>query len=362
MSTKCLPSAPAPYERLAAELRNQLLSGAIQPGERLPSFVQMRRRGLSQHTVEKSYGLLERDGLISRSGGSGVYACPKGLKPRSATIGILGAVRSGHQPMGAHLYAMEVLSGVGAAAESHQATVMLLGENSTDAAWEKVDGVLLYAKPQSQSTALPPGMITVNLLSHCNSSPAVLADDRQGARDATLHLLGLGHRRIAFLTAATDSWSALRLQGYRDALEQYGLTIDPELLRSIYGAYLERPFDFFQEGRDRIREWMKDGWQDLGVTAVLAQNDQAALGVMAALKEAGIGVPEQVSVVGFDGTEASQYFEPQLTTVSVPLREIGFRGAQLLLNLLDHGAPSTSGEMLATQLVIGGSSGPLQNL
>jgi DNA-binding LacI/PurR family transcriptional regulator len=96
----------------------------------------------------------------------------------------------------------------------------------------------------------------------------------------------------------------------------------------------------------------------------VAQNDESAIGIIEALQEAGLRVPQDVSVVGFDGAELARHYRPQLTTLHVPLHEIGARGAQLLIEQMDGSherhrsdAPETHETiMLPAQLQIGGTT------
>ena len=85
-----------------------------------------------------------------------------------------------------------------------------------------------------------------------------------------------------------------------------------------------------RERERRMELWLEHGWRELGCTAIMAHNDSTAIGVMRALGKAGLRVPEDVSVIGFDGTPLCEYSTPPLTTVEVPLHEIGARALQLL--------------------------------
>jgi LacI family transcriptional regulator, galactose operon repressor len=156
--------------------------------------------------------------------------------------------------------------------------------------------------------------------------PAITIDDHDGGRMAAEHLLALGHRRIAFLgdeetnLFGFDS-SAQRREGFEDALAAAGAPIEPDWI-------LRRP-----HGRRHAREaaaWLLA--QDPRPTAVFATSDVQAIGVMEAAQAAGLPVPEQLSVIGFDNVEAAGY--TGLTTVAQPLEEIGALGAEMLLRAL----------------------------
>jgi LacI family transcriptional regulator len=103
--------------------------------------------------------------------------------------------------------------------------------------------------------------------------------------------------------------------------------------------------------------WLRGDWSKLGCTAIAAHNDEAAIGVLKALREADIQVPSDVSVVGFDGTELAAHSDPPLTTWKVPLEEIGARGVKVLLRQM-KGESALVRCALAGQLQIGESTAP----
>jgi LacI family transcriptional regulator len=161
--------------------------------------------------------------------------------------------------------------------------------------------------------------------------PAEIPDNRDGARQATEHLIALGHRRIAFIDGpAQVLTSRERLQGYRDALEAAGLPFDERLVAS--GGFSE-------EGGRAALAGLLDGGP--GFTAVFASNDGMAIGCMVELRSRGLSIPGDMSLVGFDDIPTVQWLHPQLTTVRVPMEEIGAAGVARLLALLDGDAPPT---------------------
>jgi DNA-binding LacI/PurR family transcriptional regulator len=163
--------------------------------------------------------------------------------------------------------------------------------------------------------------------------PSVSIDDVAGGRMATEHLLGLGHRRIAFVGDADHSpygftSSEARFLGYEAALRDAGLEPDPELV--VRGG-LGR----IEGGRAALRLLALEE----PPTAVFAASDDQALGVLDAAAEACIPVPEALSVVGFDDVEVARW--AGLTPVAQPLAESGERGAELLLSAVE-GRPAPS--------------------
>ncbi|HET9768903.1 MAG TPA: LacI family DNA-binding transcriptional regulator [Thermoanaerobaculia bacterium] len=154
-------------------------------------------------------------------------------------------------------------------------------------------------------------------------------DNRLGARLAVEHLIGLGHRSIAFVGGPADNADAAeRLAGYREALEQGGLPIVPRL---------EMAGDFGEESG--LRAGAKMAALMPHPTAIFAANDAMAIGCLAAMRERGLRVPEDVSLVGFDDVPIARYLTPALTTVQVPIAELGKQAMARLLAAVD-GRPS----------------------
>jgi len=156
--------------------------------------------------------------------------------------------------------------------------------------------------------------------------PAIRVDNIGGATLAVKHLLELGHRRIAFMCYNDSSTSVMdRFTGYMNAFAQYGLQPDKDLIKegifSTKTGYCSASELFSSDNRP---------------TAVFASNDQIALGVMHAAREMGISVPEDLSIVGFDDIPISEYFTPPLTTVKVPIYDVGKAAMKLVYQVMNH--------------------------
>ncbi|KAA9165859.1 LacI family transcriptional regulator [Amycolatopsis acidicola] len=178
---------------------------------------------------------------------------------------------------------------------------------------------------------------------------SVGATNWNGGVSATEHLLGLGHRRIAFAGGPVGaSCGQARLHGYRAALENAGLTPDPELV--LHGAF-EYP-DGLEMGT-RLLELENPP------TAVFAASDATALGVMEAARRKGLRVPEDLSVVGFDDTMLAALTTPGLTTVRQPLQDMGRVALRTLLRLAAGETLDSHHVELATNLVERGSTAPI---
>lgn len=156
---------------------------------------------------------------------------------------------------------------------------------------------------------------------HPVRADAVVPDNRAGASRLARHLLELGHRRIAHVAGPANlSTTQDRLDGYRGALDSYDVEEDPALV--VTG-------DFTREGGYEATERLLAA--GVAFTAIAAANDLAAVGVLACLRDHGLRVPGDVSVAGFDDLPVARDVTPALTTVRVPMVEMGRRSMRLAL-------------------------------
>jgi LacI family transcriptional regulator len=156
--------------------------------------------------------------------------------------------------------------------------------------------------------------------------PTLRVDNRRGARLAVDHLLDLGHRRIAHLRGPqANADAAERQRGYREALAARDVAVEPDL---------ELPGDFREESGFAAGERLAR--LTPRPTAVFAANDAMAIGCLAALRAASLAVPRDLSLVGFDDVPMARYLTPALTTVKVPIAEVGSRAMERLLRIVTH--------------------------
>lgn len=180
--------------------------------------------------------------------------------------------------------------------------------------------------------------------------PFVAVDDQQAAVDATEHLLQFGHRDIAVITGDERSASSrCRLDGYRQAMQSAGLTVNENWV--ISGHY--QPEGGEAASRDLMMQ--KDR-----PTAIFCFSDEMAMGCLHALKEQGFSVPDDVSLIGFDGIPFARYASPPLTTIVQPMEAIGEHCARILLDLVDGQKPETQTNYLPHKLLVRESTSPLK--
>ena len=181
--------------------------------------------------------------------------------------------------------------------------------------------------------------------------PFVSVDDEKAAFDATGHLLALGHRRIAAVTGHMESTSSRRrLRGFQNALKSAGLECPEE--RVFFGSYA-------------IEDGQPAAAHILGLeqrpTAIFCFSDEMALGCIHELKQNGVDVPGDMSVIGFDNIPIAQYCSPTLTTIAQPTDRIGSTCARLLFDLIQGKYPEEPISVLPHELLVRESTRQLEN-
>jgi LacI family transcriptional regulator len=205
------------------------------------------------------------------------------------------------------------------------------------------DGVIIVASATAEFfvdapiVAVDPHIINPNY-------PSVQGMNYQGSLEVMEHLIGLGHRRIGFISGRLDIGSAeRRLEGYRDALANAGIDMDPELIKKG---------DFTQKlGYKCAIELLS---MENPPTAIFAANDQSAIGVMQAAEELKVRIPEDLSVVGFDNISEAKHLG--LTTVDQFLSDMGYAAVQMLIKLIKGEKLELEIHKMPTKLVVRSSS------
>jgi len=226
-----------------------------------------------------------------------------------------------------------------------------------------VDGFLLLNSAVHRFTVPVP---VVAISAHCAAKNVtnIVLDHRLAVEQALVHLYDLGHRRIAVMRgprAIPDS--EFRWEGIQQVADEIGLKIDPALVIRIDSAGWS-----MKAGQHPMAPEIgyRPMWELLErkrpFTAVFCFNDIAAIGAIRALKDAGLSVPGDVSVVGFDDILAAAYSTPSLTTVRQPLAEMGRRGTQILLERIANREKKFPAEIvMKPELVVRESTGPVKS-
>jgi LacI family transcriptional regulator len=214
----------------------------------------------------------------------------------------------------------------------------------------RVDGILLVVaagigRPSHIAETLRAGtpIVCLDRLPPRIRVDSVTVDNATAARECVRHLLALGHRRVGILTGSKALQTAReRLRGYQEAMQEAGITIDPELIREG---------DFRSESGYRLgRELLARSDRP---TAVFVSNAMMTLGLMKALEDLGLQCPRDVAVATFDDLPLTDAFRPHLTAVAQPAYAIGYRGVELLIQRIETKRPDAPVEIrLPTELKI----------
>lgn len=219
-------------------------------------------------------------------------------------------------------------------AEREQHYVSLLNGSLTD-------GIILVT-PAASTFSTPAPLVAIDPNNQCPDCLTVIATNRDGALAGMRYLIGLGHRRIGFIGGRPDLQSAKqRLQGYRGALRQAGIPIDPDLI--AIGDFTRAT------GHSCAQRLLS-----LAVppTAIFAANDQSAIAAIEAAHETGRRVPDDLSVLGFDNIPEAAYCHPPLTTIDQFIDKMGYVATEMLVGLIQGGALQSDGYKMPTQLVV----------
>ncbi|RMG87753.1 MAG: LacI family transcriptional regulator [Chloroflexi bacterium] len=219
-----------------------------------------------------------------------------------------------------------------------------------------LDGLIITADDKNYShiellvqSQLP--FVLIGNLAHIDGIPCRIdVDNVDGGRTATEHLINLGYQRVATIASNKNLSGEERLQGYRQALEAHGRPFEPDLV--VYGDYsAESAYIAMQ------RLLALDELPD----AIFIASDSMAIGAMRAIREAGLQVPDDVAIVGFDDLPTAVQTDPPLTTIHQPIDEVGRLAVSTLLDLADNPETTPREIILPTKLVIRATCGAVKN-
>lgn len=185
-------------------------------------------------------------------------------------------------------------------------------------------------------------VVFVGAVAHGKAISSVSLDDEKAAYEATQHLLSLGHRNIAMITGPLEEdCSQERATGYRHALQEAGIDVDESMIiEGDWSASSGKDALLTLTGKARVP------------TAVFAQNDRMAMGILRAARDMNLKIPSQLAVIGVDDMPLSSYFDPPLTTMRQDMPRIGQEATRMLLDIVRNKNPSTQAVKLSAQLVV----------
>lgn len=255
----------------------------------------------------------------------------------------------------------EILRGISKVTQEHQyALVLSTAENYKDEAKQclqmimerRVDGLILLAPRVNDELILELAahkhpFVVVGRVNGLPQHYAVNNDNIQASYSAVRHLLNLGHRRIAFLNGPAEyTFCQDRYQGYCMALREFGLEVDERYIRY---AQLDHK-DAYKLGKELLNLRPRP-------TAFFAVDDLMVIGLYRAIKEERLNIPEDVAVVGFNDDSFAHLLDPPLTTVRIPIYEMGKAAAETIIAVLDGKKVTPPQKILSSELVIRGSCG-----
>lgn len=280
---------------------------------------------------------------------------------RSSNIGLI--LGQPHEQVFIDEFLPSVITGLSKATRQHgfRMLVEVVEPNRPDAYLDLVRGkevaglILNFSNPSASDvqriTSLAEDGFPLVTLEFWNEQiPSVAVDKLAGVRKAVTHLAQMGHRTIAAISYApkrSNPHATRRLKVYREVLRSFDLPYDETLIR--YGAFDP------QSGYEAMKSLLTDS--QICPTAVFALNDVMAFGAMRAIYDAGLRVPDDIAVVGFDDIRLARYANPPLTTIREPDVEHGRRAGELLIALINGEPPDDLHPQLDTELVIRDSCG-----
>jgi LacI family transcriptional regulator len=298
------------------------------------------RYGVSAATLERVQAVIDQLGYQSSIVAQSL---------RSHRTNVIGILVADIEPFSAELLkgAARAIRGTGYELVVYSAS----GRGEKQAGWERrylsrvsgtlTDGTILVT-PTVVEVEHDAPVVAVDPHTGPSNLPTVASDNLRGAMTATEYLIGLGHRRIGFLAGRPDLESArLREQGYRQALANAGIPVDPELIR--VGGYQR------ETAAEPARELLRRADPP---TAVFAANDLTAIETMEAAASLGLSVPDDVSVIGFDNVPESALTDPGLTTIEQPIQRMGAEAVRLLVGLIEQTWSGPLQLTLPTALVV----------
>lgn len=344
------------YRHIAEDMRLKIAERRWTPDAAIPAQLQLAKLyGVNDFTVRKALELLVHEGLIVRIKKKGSFVLPEAAAQLARTMAGIRHLCFVYRGVSIRLltqgFYQTIIEGVQEACRASGAVFSMVDAEDEWALPKGQDvGYILFGQldmPQVEHwLAEEQRMVTVQYGYPHLPIPSVVGDNVSGGYQATQHLLALGHRRIGIILTGKNALDinvefALRLQGYRMALDDYGVAFDPALVVVMDTA-------------DEIEQSGYDGYNQLSLladrpTAIFAGNDYKALGVIKAARERGQKVPEDLSVIGYDGQPFAEQTIPRLSTVNQNTFQYGKQAAELLLG---QAFSASNAVQVAPQLVI----------
>ncbi len=327
------------YIQISEYFKDQIKSGKILSGDKLLSESEIIEKfKVSRHTVRQALMNLEKEGFIYKEQGRGAFCCYKEKKNEKKTIAVITTYISNY-------IFPSIISGIEEVLSSSGYELTLFNTNNNkEKEGEYLNRIInsdvagLIVEPTMSALSninlpyyqelkkrnLP--FIMINAKYDEIDPPFVIIDDVEGGYTLTKYLIQIGHKEIAGIFKCDDLQGVKRLEGYAKALKESGIELKEEYIcRYTTGEEEFRPYEFTS---NLLRRSQKP-------TAVVCYNDQIAFCVLQSVRDAGITVPGDISIVGYDDSDIATATETKLTTIVHPKVEMGKRAARFLINIIE---------------------------
>ncbi|WP_079910842.1 GntR family transcriptional regulator [Paenibacillus sp. 32352] len=349
------------YMQLKQEILTWLQSGKLKPDDQMPTEHEIAEQfQMSRQTVRQTFGVLEQEGWIYRVQGKGTFVSnPQTARKQQdvQTIGIITTYISDY-------IFPHIVRGAEAALRS-KGYRMLLSSTDNDKDKERESLQMMMSQPLSGLIIEPtksaegnPNLSYYLTLNYHNipflminetypeiNCPYIKVDDEAGGYLAAEHLIKLGHRNIAGFFKMDDLQGVNRLKGFIKAHQDYQIPLPPEaVIHYTTETKAKKPFE---AGLRMLND------QPNRPTAFVCYNDELAVMLLEATRQAGLSVPDEISIVGFDDSPLAVATEVKLTTLTHPKDEMGTLAAEMLMRIVEQGhANAEMHQIITPQLII----------
>ena len=350
------------YFTLMEELKEKIISGRIQPGEKLPSENQFTvQYSLSRHTVRKALSLLEQEGYIEACHGKGTFCFEKMRHmKKSRNIAVVTTYISDY-------IFPRLIQGMDNVLSEQGYSIILKNTGNSrqkeakcleELLQKDIDGLIIEPSKSQLSCRHPglyenlekyqiPYIFIQGIYTEMKDKPHILMDDARGGYLVTKYLLEQGHRRITGFFKADDIQGIQRHKGYVRALQEAGIPYDPDLVVWFHTE------DRRSKPSMMVKEMVKTGSLPHGI---VCYNDQIAVQVIESLEDCGLQVPKDISVTGYDNSLYAQR-GTGITTIAHPQERLGEMAAELILEKINGVSEEDSKveRLIQPELIVRGS-------
>ncbi len=353
------------YKQFADYLRSQIKRGKYKPGQHIPSERQFSKSlSLNRMTVRKGISLLVEEGLLQPLRGRGTFVIGySGDKEKLRNIAFV-FVRDSKFPLSQNPYFVEILEGAESEASKLKCGFYLISVENREDEIDSLSSRLLNDKSISgivfigridtpfaeklivsvYSRAIP--VVMIDHVIPYKSISTVVTDNSLGAYEAVKYIVSLGHKAIGFISGPEKRQvTKERFEGYKKAIEESGFKIDEKII-SEGDFHIDGGYGAMMQILGKAKDYP---------TAVVAINDESAIGAVKAIKEKKLKVPEDISVIGFDDIDLSSHTSPPLTTMKVYKEEIGRISIQKVVQLIESSNLLPIKSLMPASLVVRGS-------